>query len=59
MSSGEEDTGAFAGTIGIVPKWHRKTTTFGIWPRPKFRRRGYSGERAAAIYDAPGAGGEP
>lgn len=48
---GEDGAGEVAGTTGIYPKWERKTATFGIWLRPKFWGRGYSGERAAAMID--------
>lgn len=46
---GEDGAGTFAGTTGIYPKWDRQTATFGIWLRPRFWGRGYSGERAAAM----------
>jgi RimJ/RimL family protein N-acetyltransferase len=46
---GEDGAGEFAGTTGIYPKWDRRTATFGIWLRPEFWGRGYSGERAAAM----------
>ena len=48
---GEDGAGKFAGTTGIYPKWDRRTATFGVWLRPKFWGRGYSGERAAAMID--------
>jgi len=48
-SEGEEGAGEFAGTTGIYPKWDRLTATFGVWLRPTFWGRGYSGERAAAM----------
>jgi len=49
--AGEDGTGEFAGTAGIYLKWDRRTATFGIWLRPKFWGRGYSGERAAAMIE--------
>ena len=48
---GEDGAGEFAGTTGIYPKWDRRTATFGIWLRPEFWGRGYSGERAAAMVE--------
>jgi RimJ/RimL family protein N-acetyltransferase len=48
---GEEGSGEFAGTTGIYPTWDRRTATFGVWLRPTFWGRGYSGERAAAMID--------
>jgi RimJ/RimL family protein N-acetyltransferase len=47
----EDGAGEFAGTTGIYPKWNRQTATFGIWLRPEFWGRGYSGERAAAMIE--------
>lgn len=47
--AGEDGAGEFAGTAGIYPKWERRTATFGVWLRPKFWGRGYSGERAAVM----------
>ena len=44
-----EGVGEFVGTTGIYPKWDRRTATFGVWLRPMFWGRGYSGERAAAM----------
>jgi len=48
---GEGGAGELAGTTGIYPKWNRQTATFGIWLRPEFWGRGYSGERAAAMIE--------
>lgn len=47
----EDGAGEFVGTTGIYPKWERQTATFGIWLRPEFWGRGYSGERAAAMIE--------
>jgi RimJ/RimL family protein N-acetyltransferase len=47
----EDGAGEFAGTTGIYPKWDRQTATFGVWLRPQFWGRGYSGERAAAMLE--------
>jgi len=50
-NEGEDGAGEFAGTAGIYPKWDRRTATFGVWLRPAFWGRGYSGERAAAMVE--------
>jgi RimJ/RimL family protein N-acetyltransferase len=47
----EDGGGELAGTTGIYPKWERQTATFGIWLRPEFWGRGYSGERAGAMIE--------
>lgn len=47
----EEGAGAFAGTTGIGVDWDRDRGEFGIWLRKPFWGRGYSGERADALFD--------
>lgn len=42
----EDGAGEFAGTAGLTVEWDRKVATLGIWLRPAFWGRGYSGERA-------------
>lgn len=43
---GEDVAGAFAGTCGLTVEWDRRLGTLGVWFRPRFWGRGYSGERA-------------
>ena len=43
---GEDGAGAFAGTAGLGVDWEKETAELGIWLRPRFWGRGYSGERA-------------
>lgn len=43
----EDDAGAFAGTAGMDVDWQKRMVTLGIWLRPRFWGRDYSGERAA------------
>lgn len=48
---GEDGAGEFAGTTGITLDWERRRGNLGIWLRPPFWGRGYSGERAARLLD--------
>lgn len=47
--SDEDGAGEFAGDAGFDVDWDRRTMTLGVWLRPRFWGRGYSGERAAAM----------
>ncbi|UVE50511.1 GNAT family N-acetyltransferase [Haloferax larsenii] len=47
---GEDGAGEFAGTTGFNPEWDTQRAVFGMWLRKKFWGRGYSGERAAALF---------
>ncbi|SEL50696.1 GNAT family N-acetyltransferase [Haloferax larsenii] len=47
---GEDGAGEFAGTTGFNPEWDTHRAVFGMWLRKKFWGRGYSGERAAALF---------
>ncbi|ELZ96780.1 acetyltransferase, ribosomal protein N-acetylase [Haloferax mucosum ATCC BAA-1512] len=49
---GEDGAGEFAGTTGFNPEWNKRRAVFGMWLRKKFWGRGYSGERAAALFAA-------
>ncbi|KTG08467.1 GCN5 family acetyltransferase [Haloprofundus marisrubri] len=46
---GEDGAGEFAGVTGLQFQWDRRTAIMGLWLRPQFWGRGYSGERAAAL----------
>jgi RimJ/RimL family protein N-acetyltransferase len=46
---GEDGAGAFAGACGLDVDWDTRRGQLGIWLRERFQRRGYSGERAAAL----------
>jgi RimJ/RimL family protein N-acetyltransferase len=46
---GEDGAGEFAGACGLDPEWELRRGRLGIWLRDRFQRRGYSGERAAAL----------
>lgn len=46
---GEDGAGDIAGQASLEPHWGRRLATLGIWLRPRFWGRGYSGERAAAL----------
>lgn len=46
---GEDGAGEIAGQTGLHPEWDRRTAGFGVWLRPRFWGRGYSGERAVAL----------
>ncbi|KTG28341.1 GNAT family N-acetyltransferase [Haloferax profundi] len=45
----EDGGGQLAGFGGIHTKWDRRVGQLGLWIRPQFWGRGYSGERAAAL----------
>ncbi|ADJ14728.1 GNAT family N-acetyltransferase [Halalkalicoccus jeotgali] len=47
---GEAGTGEFAGTTGLHFEWDKHAADLGIWLRKPFWGRGYSGERAAALF---------
>ncbi|MFC4357160.1 GNAT family N-acetyltransferase [Halobium salinum] len=47
---GEDGAGEFAGTTALDVDWEKQTATLGIWLRRRFWGRGYSGERAAALF---------
>lgn len=46
----EEGAGEFAGVATLITRWDRRTAVLGIWLRKPFWGRGYSGERAAAMF---------
>ncbi|MEF8831504.1 MAG: GNAT family N-acetyltransferase, partial [Halobacteriales archaeon] len=43
--------GPFAGQTGLQVDWDRLMGTLGLWLRKPFWGRGYSGERAAALFE--------
>ena len=43
--------GEFAGVAGIGVDWDRRRATFGTWLRKPFWGNGYSGERAARLFE--------
>lgn len=45
----EDGAGEIAGTTGLSVDWDCRTAELGIWLRPPFWGRGYSGERAGAL----------
>jgi RimJ/RimL family protein N-acetyltransferase len=45
----EDGAGAFAGACGIDLDWETRRGHLGVWLRERFQRRGYAGERAAAL----------
>lgn len=47
----EAGAGELAGTAGLSVAWDRQLATFGVWLRPRFWGRGYSGERAARFLE--------
>lgn len=47
----EENAGEFGGMTGIHIDWDCRTGGFGLWLRKPLWGRGYSGERAAALFD--------
>jgi RimJ/RimL family protein N-acetyltransferase len=47
---GEDGAGEFAGTAGLFAEWERRQGNLGIWLRKPFWGRGYSGERADAMF---------
>lgn len=48
---GEANAGEFAGTTGLFVDWDSKVGVFGMWLRKSFWGRGYSGERADALFE--------
>ncbi|MCH7660280.1 MAG: GNAT family N-acetyltransferase [Euryarchaeota archaeon] len=48
---GEDGAGEFAGTTGLHLAWEKHAAGLGIWLRKPFWGRGYSGERAAALFE--------
>ncbi len=48
---GEDGAGEIAGTTGLSVEWDRRIARLGIWLRPRFWGRGYSGERADALVE--------
>ena len=48
---GENGAGEFAGTTALSVGWETRSGTLGVWLRKRFWGRGYSGERAAALFD--------
>lgn len=49
--TGEDGAGDLAGVGSLDVDWDRRLGTLGVWLRPRFWGRGYSGERAAALLD--------
>ena len=43
--------GEFVGTTGLHPEWERRLATLGLWLRPAVWGNGYSGERAARLFE--------
>lgn len=50
-AAGEDGAGEIAGATGLNVDWDRRTATLGMWLRKRFWGRGYSGERAAALFE--------
>ncbi|NHX35473.1 GNAT family N-acetyltransferase [Halolamina sp. R1-12] len=48
---GERGAGEFAGTAGLFVGWDCQLAVFGTWLRKPFWGRGYSGERADAMFE--------
>jgi ribosomal-protein-alanine N-acetyltransferase len=48
---GEDGAGELAGTTGLHLEWKKRAAGLGIWLRKPFWGRGYSGERAAALFE--------
>jgi len=48
---GEEGAGEIAGGAALDVDWERRRGTLGVWLRKRFWGRGYSGERAAALFE--------
>lgn len=49
--AGEDGSGEIAGVAGLGVDWDRRRATLGTWLRKRFWGRGYSGERAAAMFE--------
>lgn len=47
----EDGYGPFAGQAGLGLEWGRQLGSLGMWLRKPFWGRGYSGERAAALFE--------
>lgn len=47
----EDDAGELAGVTNLHIGWERRAAELGIWLRKPFWGQGYSGERAAALYE--------
>ncbi|WP_394325730.1 GNAT family N-acetyltransferase [Halolamina pelagica] len=48
---GEDRAGEIAGTTGLFTGWDQRLAVFGMWLRKPFWGRGYSGERADALFE--------
>lgn len=48
---GEPKAGEMAGTAGLFLDWDQRLAVFGMWLRKPFWGRGYSGERADAMFE--------
>lgn len=48
---GEDGAGEIAGVTGLDVDWDRQRAELGAWLRKRFWGRGYSGERAAALFE--------
>ena len=49
--AGEDGAGEIAGVTGLDVDWDRRRAELGTWLRKRFWGRGYSGERAAALFE--------
>jgi ribosomal-protein-alanine N-acetyltransferase len=47
----EDGAGDIAGMTDFVVDWERRTAALGIWLRKRYWGRGYSGERAAKLFE--------
>ncbi|WP_410766770.1 GNAT family N-acetyltransferase [Haloferax sp. DFSO60] len=47
---GEDGAGELAGNAALFPEWDKRRISFGMWLRKQYWGRGYSGERAAALF---------
>lgn len=48
---GEDGAGEIAGVTNVGVDWEKRSAELGIWLRKRFWGRGYSGERAAALFE--------
>jgi RimJ/RimL family protein N-acetyltransferase len=48
---GEDGAGEIAGQCGLRPDWDRRSCVLNLWLRKRFWGRGYSSERAAAMFE--------